>query len=94
MGSGKQCRLTVANIAEKNYFETNPHNVGGVRDFNRVNIAGFKPDVLEGMLANFEGQVATALRRVAESRKFEGDDRVCILNLLALLAVRSPQRNR
>ena len=91
MGRGKQCRLTVANIAGKNYFETNPRNVGGVRDFNRVQIAGFKPDAIEGMLANFEGQVATALRNVAVSRKFEGDDRLFILNLLALLAVRSPQ---
>ncbi len=91
MGSGKQCRLTVASIAGKNYFETNPRNVGGVRDFNRIEIAGFKPDALEGMLANFEGQVATALRNVAQARKFDGDDRVLILNLVALLAVRSPQ---
>ena len=67
VGRGKQCRLTVANIAGKNYFETNPRNVGGVRDFNRVQIAGFKPDAIEGMLANFEGQVATALRNVAVS---------------------------
>ena len=91
MGSGKQCRLTVANIACKNYFVTNPRNVGGVRDFNRIEIAGFKPDALEGMLANFEGQVTTALRNVAESREFKADDRLFILNLLALLAVRSPQ---
>ncbi len=91
VGSGKRCHLTVANIASKKYFETNPRNVGGVRDFNRVDIAGFKPDALEGMLANFEGQVATALRSVDGSRKFEGDDRVFILNLVALLAVRSPQ---
>lgn len=91
VGSGKRCRLTVAIIAGKNYFETNSRNVGGVRDFNRVEIAGFKPDALEGMLANFEGQVATALRNVTESRKFDGDDRVFILNLAALLAVRSPQ---
>jgi hypothetical protein len=91
VGSGKRCRLTVATIAGKHYFETNPRNVGGVRDFNRIDIAGFTPDAVEGMLANFEGQVATALRNVAESLKFDGDDRVFILNLVALLAVRSPQ---
>lgn len=91
VGSGKRCRITVANLESQIFFETNPRNVGGVRDFNRVELEGFKPDALEGMLANFEGQVATAIRNVAQSSKFEGDDRIAILNLLALLAVRSPE---
>lgn len=65
VGSGKKCRLTVANLKNDVFFETNPHNVGGVRDFNRIELAGFKPDALEGMLANFEGEVATGIRNVA-----------------------------
>jgi hypothetical protein len=91
-GSGKHCRLTVANLESQQFFETNPRNVGGLRDFNRVQMEGFKPDALEGMLSNFEGQVATAIRNVAESSTFEGDDKIAILNLVALLAVRSPQQ--
>lgn len=91
-GSGKHCRLTVANLRSKNFFETNPRNVGGIRDFNRVQQEGFKPDALENKLSNFEDQVATAIRNVTESLSFEGDDRIAILYLLALLAVSSPQQ--
>jgi len=91
VGSGKKRLVTVASLEGARFFETNPRNVGGVRDFNRIEIPGFKPDALEGMLANFEGEVATAIRNVEVSRKFEGDDSNAILNLAALLAVRSPQ---
>jgi hypothetical protein len=84
-------KLTVANVAAGNFFETNPRNVGAERDFNRIEIEGHAPDALEQSLAGFEAEVAESFRRVAESHKFEGDDRRNILNLIALLAVRSPQ---
>lgn len=90
-GSGKRARLTVANLDAQEFFETKPRNVAGVRDFNRIDIEGFKPDALEGMLSNFEGEVATAIRNLSASHKFEGDDRNTVLNLVALLSVRSPQ---
>lgn len=91
MGSGKRRKINVANLTTAQFFETNPRNVGGVRDFNRIELPGFKPDALEGMLANFEGEVAAAIRNVEQSHRFEGADRNAILNLVALLAVRSPQ---
>lgn len=91
VGSGKTCRLTVANIKERRFFETKPRNVGGRRDFNRVQIPGTDPNALETGLATFESQVAIAIRNVNESNRFEGEDRITILNLIALLAIRSPQ---
>lgn len=84
-------KLTVANVAAGKFFETNPRNVGGERDFNRIEIEGHAPNALEQKLAGFETEVAESFRSVAESRKFEGDERRNILNLIALLAVRSPQ---
>jgi hypothetical protein len=69
----KYWQMTVANIQSGEFFETNTKNVGGERDFNRIEVP-----------------VAPAIRRVAESRRFEGDDRISILNLMALMAVRSP----
>jgi hypothetical protein len=84
-------KLTVADLGASKFFETNPRNVAGERDFNRIEIEGEKPDALESKLSGFEAQVAESIRRVAESGKFEGDDRRNILNLIALLAVRSPQ---
>lgn len=91
-GSGKQCRLTVANLRGKNFFETNPRNVAGIRDFNRVDLEGHAPDALEAALSKFEGEVAPAMRNVVQSRSFGDEDRNAVLNLIALLAVRSPQQ--
>ena len=91
-GSGKKCRVTVANLRGGNFFETNPRNVGGSRDFNRIDVEDHAPDALEAALSGFEGEVATAIRNVSASHKFEGEDRNAILNLIALLAVRSPQQ--
>lgn len=91
VGAGKKCRVTVANLENDVFFETNPRNVAGVRDFNRVELPGFKPDALEGMLSGFESEVAAAIRNIVASKKFEEIDRNAVLNLIALLAVRSPQ---
>ena len=89
-GSGKRCQIKVMESENGRIFETNPKNVCTERDFNRIEIPGFKPDALEGMLSNFEGQVATAIRNISESRVFDGEDRIVVLNLIAALAVRTP----
>lgn len=92
VGVSKRSKITVADIKTGRYFETIPRNIGGVRDFNRVSIDGVKPDAIEGLLAPFEGQVSDAIRNVDRNSRFEGDDRLLILNLIALLAIRSPQQ--
>jgi hypothetical protein len=86
----KHWQVTVANIKSGEFFETNTKNVGGERDFNRIEVPDHKTDALETAYSKFETSVAPAIRRVVESRKFEGDDRIAILNLMALLAVRGP----
>ena len=91
-GSGKRCRITVANLEAGKFFETNPRNVGGIRDFNRIEIEGFKPDALESMMSNFEREVSVAINKISASRRFEGEDKNAVLNLVALLVVRSPQQ--
>src|SRR5688572_7912988 len=92
VGSGKKRKIQVAVTGEGRFFETNPKKVAKIRDFMRVEIDGMKPDGLENELSGFEGKAAGAIRRVANSGKFEGEDRELILNLIALLASRSPQR--
>jgi hypothetical protein len=90
-GSGKRCKLTVGNSKTQKFFETNPRNVGGVRDFNRVNVEGHPPDAIESALSDFETDAEQAIRAISDSLTFDGDPKVVVLNLLALLAVRSPQ---
>lgn len=90
-GGGKKSKLTVIDFKENKSFETIPRNVGGIRDFNRVDIAGIDQNGLENSLSQFESEAATALRRLEESLQFEGETKTLILNLIALLAIRSPE---
>jgi hypothetical protein len=91
-GNGKNSKLTVFDFKEKRHFETIPRNVGGIRDFNRIEVEGFPSDYVENGLAEFEGLAATALRNVSEGAAFEGENKHIILNLIALLASRSPEK--
>ena len=90
-GGGKKSKLTVIDFRERKRFETNPRNVGGIRDFNRIDIDGIDQNALEKSLSEFEGEAASALCDLKENLKFEGETRSLILNLIALLAVRSPE---
>jgi len=46
-GRSKKSKLTVIDAVTRKKFESNPRNVGGVRDFNRIEADGVEPDVLE-----------------------------------------------
>ncbi len=91
-GRSKKSKLTVIDTREKNSFATIPRNVGGKRDFNRIDADGIDPDSLEKNLSKFESVAATAMKRVERDKRFEGENRDIVLNLMALLAIRSPQR--
>lgn len=88
---GKKSKLSVIDLKNKKHFETNTRNVGGVRDFNRIEIEGVAPDAIEQNLSVFEGKVATSIRNIEKTKIFEGEDKENILNLIALLEVRSPE---
>ena len=90
-GGGKKSKLTVIDFNDNKSFETTPRNVGGIRDFNRIDIEGVDQNGLENSLSRFESEAATALRRLEESLQFEGETKTLILNLIALLAIRSPE---
>lgn len=88
----KKSKLTVYDLQNKKSFETIPRNVGGIRDFNRVDIEGLDENVIEKDMAKFEGKLATALRKIEENLKFDEDTKIYILNLIALFSVRTPQK--
>lgn len=90
-GDSKKSKLTVIDFREKKLFETTPRNVGGIRDFNRIDIEAIDQNALEKSLSEFEGKAASALHDLEESLRFDGETRSLILNLIALLAVRSPE---
>lgn len=74
-------------------FTPNTHNVAAERDFNRIDIEGHPPDVVETALSAFEGEAIAAIKATAEGNDhFSSDDaRISILDLIALYAVRNPR---
>ena len=90
--SGKrQWYVEVNDLEAKRSYKTNVRNVCGERDFMRIDMQGHSPDKIEGELAVFESHCIEAIRRVAISGSFEGEDANLTMNLMALLAVRSPE---
>jgi len=90
-GRGKHPQITVSNIVHRTQYETTSRNIGGKRDFNRINVSGANPNDLEHGYASFEGELAESLANIRKTNTFAGKDRDRVLNLIALLAVRSPQ---
>ncbi len=92
-GKSKKSKLAVLDIKEDKAFETIPRNVGGVRDFNRIEIkGGVDPNYLEHELSKFENQVATALKNLRKTLDFSGETKDIILHFITLIALRSPEK--
>ena len=86
-------KLFVIDAVAKRAFNTSPRNVAAERDFNRVEVEGTSPDALEASFSGFEGEAAAALERISERRSFRDPaDRLPIVNLLGLMALRNPRR--
>ncbi|MGV0087314.1 DUF4238 domain-containing protein (plasmid) [Rahnella aceris] len=90
-GNAKKSRLTVIDLKNGSIFETIPRNVGGVRDFNRVEIEGVDPNYIESSLAELEGRAATALRELESGEEFIDERRAIVLELISILSVRTPE---
>jgi hypothetical protein len=85
--------LFVVDAKTKKEFTTAPENVAAEKDFNRIDIEGVPPDAVEKAFANFEGEVAPALERIAKVGSFKDkNDRLLVLNLITLLAIRNPRK--
>lgn len=91
-GESKKSKFTVYDVDTKKRFETIPRNVCAVRDFNRVSIPGIDPNAIESGMGKFESLIAPAVAEIDSKNKFEGKAKNTILNLIALLAVRHPNR--
>lgn len=90
-GSAKKSKLLVLDLKSNNKFETIPRNVGGMRDFNRVEINGIDPEIIEKTQSDFESKAATALKKLEETSDFSGETKDVILELIGMLAIKSPE---
>lgn len=88
----KEGKLYALEIKTARGFKTSPKNIAAERDFNRIDIDGKDPDVIEKALSTFEDQAVGALRCLAKTNALpQGDDFSHLMNLLGLLAIRNPQ---
>src|SRR5258706_10515224 len=89
-------KLYVFDLKIASTFSTIPRNIAARRDFNRIEIDGVNPDVLEKHLGEFEGKATLAIRKVArENKLFDGDVTYSyIINLICLLVIRNPKTRR
>lgn len=90
-GVGRKAKLNVIDIEDLRSFSTLVRNVASRRDFNRLDVDGIQPNALEKAYGEFESKAAESIRRIATSRTFVGQDRLIVLNLLAMLIVRNPR---
>lgn len=91
-GASKKSKLVAIDLKERKKFETIPRNVGGARDFNRVDVKGLDPNHIESELAKFEDRLAWSLKHVGEGAPFEGEHKENIITLIALLSIRTPSQ--
>ncbi|TWJ17538.1 DUF4238 domain-containing protein [Geobacter argillaceus] len=82
----------VLELDKGTWFRTSPKNVAAQRDFNRVDIEGHSPDVIEQAFSPVEALMIEACRRVVQTQAYPNDEDInYILNLLGLIAVRNPK---
>ncbi len=84
--------VVVHDFQGKRTYETNTRNVCAERDFMRFEAEGRKPDWLEEEFGKLEAKACEAIGAVVRTRTFDGEHKNYILNLMAVLAVRSPEQ--
>ena len=86
----------VTDLLRRKSFTTEVRNVAALRDFNRVEFDNNEhdPNVLEETYGTLESSAASAIRRIGRTGQFEGEDKIIVLNLIALMATRNPRLRR
>ncbi|MES1980721.1 MAG: DUF4238 domain-containing protein [Pseudomonadota bacterium] len=89
---GKHHMVVVHDFQGRKVYETNTRNVCAERDFMRFEFKDRKADWLEEEFGKLESKAIEAIREVSKTGLFQGENKNYILNLMALLAVRSPEQ--
>jgi hypothetical protein len=76
----------------KRKFLTVPRNVGGQRDFNRIDVPNVPPNAVEAAMSKIETEFDAALTAVETNRDWDDEIKNWIFNLMALMVVRNPQQ--
>lgn len=87
----KDGKLSVYDLKRGKSFTTRPRNVASRRDYNRVEIEGVDPNIVESQLAMLDSQADQAFRRVIAARSIAShEDFSFVLTLIAQVAITNP----
>jgi hypothetical protein len=87
----KDGKLTVFDLKDRTRFTTKPRNVAARRDYNRVDIEGTDPNIVESQLSIHEGLADKAFRRVISARSIaDREDFAFVLILIARVSLTNP----
>lgn len=82
----------VFDVTNGKHFQTSTKNVAAKRDFNKINIEGMPPDILENKFSTFEEEVAKAIQYININLTFPDDEKfISIINMICLIALRNPR---
>lgn len=85
-------QLTVFDCKSRRIFQTKPKKVAVQRDFNRFDLEGHPPDMVEQALGDFEGKAISVIHKIRTNEPLPADDELSyVMNLMALLFVRKPR---
>jgi hypothetical protein len=87
----KKAKTFVSDLKQGKSFTTLVRNVAALRDFNRIEADDHHPNALETAFSHLESSAAAAIRRIAKTATFDGEDKIIVLNLIGLLATRNPR---
>ena len=90
----KRGKVQAVQVYDRNgkTFNTNIINIATEKDFNRIDIVGYRPDAFEQDVAKFESELGPALTRVIESKSLANEeDKLLLLNLVAAATIRVPK---
>ena len=89
---GKAHQISVFDRLAGRSYKSNIKDVACQNYFNRIEVDGMDPDIVENAMGRFETDLADALRRINEARNLENtDDRAHLLALIGLTALRNPE---
>jgi len=86
----KNSRIETLDLSRGNHFTSSVRNVGGQRDFNRINLDDFEPNYIEQQLSAFESKIRPFVATLEDRGSLKGDTRYTAINLVALYAIRNP----
>jgi len=88
--------LYVFDLAEVRAWKSSPEQAANQRDYYAVDLGPNEdPSAMEHILGRLEGECSRVLREIVEQERLpRGDDLECLLNFVALTAVRIPRTRK